>query len=318
VLLCSSSCLCAKSVHAAEDPDMIAAPQNPLRDHEITAASLRTFMRLPVTQRGAVILRDVLGHSLEEICEIIGTSIPAAKSALQRGRARVHELAQEPENIAPPVLPEADRVRLMKYVECFCAHDFDRVRALLAADVELDLVNRLHARGRDGVGQYFHRYALADQWRFAPGFVDRRPAMLVFDRHARIRRISFSWGGAATASSRFAIFCLPATCSKGRSWWCGVLNATARGSRNTQKKAGVVRPAAVRIRIDSHVIEKRCNQRKWRDRPVQQTDPKSWSFAGAELWLCCTSGQQRRYNHYQGERDCALHIHLPKLASTLD
>jgi len=199
-----------ESVHAAEDPDMIAAPQNPVHDREIAAASLRTFMRLPVAQRGAVILRDVLGHSLEEICEIMDTSIPAAKSALQRGRARVHELAQEPEDIAPPVLVEADRVRLMKYVECFCAHDFDTVRAMLSADIELDLVNRLHVRGRDGVGQYFHRYALADQWRFAPGFVDRRPAMLVFDRHDLSGRPAYfvllGWAGDSVISIRDFLF----------------------------------------------------------------------------------------------------------------
>jgi RNA polymerase sigma-70 factor (ECF subfamily) len=199
-----------ESVHAAEDPDMIAAPQNPVHDREIAAASLRTFMRLPVAQRGAVILRDVLGHSLEEICEIMDTSIPAAKSALQRGRARVHELAQEPEDIAPPVLVEADRMRLMKYVECFCAHDFETVRAMLSADIELDLVNRLHVRGRDGVGPYFHRYALADQWRFAPGFVDRRPAMLVFDRHDLSGRpahfVLLGWAGDSVISIRDFLF----------------------------------------------------------------------------------------------------------------
>jgi RNA polymerase sigma-70 factor, ECF subfamily len=199
-----------ESVHAAEDPDMIATPQDPLHDREIAAASLRTFMRLPVAQRGAVILRDVLGHSLEEICEIMDTTIPAAKSALQRGRARVHELAQEREDTAPPVLAEADRARLMKYVECFCAHDFDTVRAMLAADVELDLVNRLQARGRDGVGQYFHRYALADQWQFAAGFVDRRPAMLVFDRHDASARPAYfvllGWAGDSIISIRDFLF----------------------------------------------------------------------------------------------------------------
>jgi RNA polymerase sigma-70 factor (ECF subfamily) len=199
-----------EGVRAGEDPDMIAAPQDPLRDREIAAASLRTFMRLPVAQRGAVILRDVLGHSLEEICEIMDTSIPAAKSALQRGRTRAHELAQEPEDTAPPVLAEADRVRLMKYVECFCAHDFDTVRAMLAADVELDLVNRLRAKGRDQVGEYFHRYALAEQWQFAPGFVDRRPAMLVFDRQDSSAHPAYfvllRWSGNSVISIRDFLF----------------------------------------------------------------------------------------------------------------
>jgi RNA polymerase sigma-70 factor (ECF subfamily) len=199
-----------ESVHAPEDPDMIVSQHSPLHDREIAAASLRIFMRLPVAQRSALILRDVLGHSLAEVCEIMDSSIPAAKSALQRGRARVHELAQEPEEIAPPVLAEPERQRLMKYVECFCAHDFDTVRAMLAADVQLDLVNRLRASGRDGVGEYFHRYALADHWQFAPGFVDRRPAMLVFDRHDSSGRPAYfvllDWKGDSVISIRDFLF----------------------------------------------------------------------------------------------------------------
>jgi RNA polymerase sigma-70 factor (ECF subfamily) len=50
---------------------------------------------------------------------------------------------------------------------------------MLADDVRLDLVNRLQAKGRSAVGEYFHRYALHRDWRVLPGFVDRCPAILV-------------------------------------------------------------------------------------------------------------------------------------------
>jgi len=165
-----------------EELAMVATPVDPVQQRETAAMSLATFMRLPVAQRSAVILKDVLGHSLEEIGAMTGGSLPAAKSALQRGRARLRELAREPDEIEAPRLTEAERVRLVDYVERFNARDLDAVRAMLADDVRLDLVNRLSATGRDQVGQYFSRYAAAAQWRFAPGFVDRRPAMLVFDR----------------------------------------------------------------------------------------------------------------------------------------
>src|SRR6201987_5226785 len=69
--------------------DMIAAPDSPNRDHEAATMSLRTFMRLPPLQRSAVILKDVLGHSVEEVASITGASEAAAKSALQRGRGRL-------------------------------------------------------------------------------------------------------------------------------------------------------------------------------------------------------------------------------------
>ena len=56
--------------------DMIAAPDLPDQDHDIAAMSLRTFMRLPALQRSAVILKDVLGHSLEEVASITERARP--------------------------------------------------------------------------------------------------------------------------------------------------------------------------------------------------------------------------------------------------
>ena len=52
---------------------------------------------------------------------------------------------------------------------------------MLADDVRLDLVNRLRARGKAEVGEYFHRYSLSTDWRCVAGFVDRRPAILMVD-----------------------------------------------------------------------------------------------------------------------------------------
>jgi hypothetical protein len=49
-------------------------------------------MRLPVAQRSSVILMDVLGCSLQEICEVMDFSLPAAKAALHRGRTQLREL----------------------------------------------------------------------------------------------------------------------------------------------------------------------------------------------------------------------------------
>jgi RNA polymerase sigma-70 factor, ECF subfamily len=172
-----------QATRSDEDVEMIAAPANPLPAHQSAAASLRTLMRLPVAQRSAVILRDVLGYSVQEVCDVMDGSIPAVKAALQRGRTRLRELAREPDDIRPPVLPEPEQARLMRYVERFNARDFDSIRSMLAADVRLDLVNRLRAKGRTDVGEYFHRYSLSSDWQCVPGFVDRRPAVLMFDPH---------------------------------------------------------------------------------------------------------------------------------------
>jgi RNA polymerase sigma-70 factor (ECF subfamily) len=165
-----------------EELAMVAAPDRP--DPDIATTSLRTFLRLPALQRSTVILKDVLGHSLAEISEIIGVTEPAAKSALQRGRARLRQLAAEPDDIELPMLSEAMRARLVAYVEGFKVGDFDAVRAMLADDVKLDLVaTSFQKRGKTEVGEYYGAYeAASDKWAFAPAAVDGHAAMLVYER----------------------------------------------------------------------------------------------------------------------------------------
>jgi len=166
--------------------DMIATPDSPDHDHEAATMSLRTFMRLPALQRSAVILKDVLGHSLEEVASITGASEAAAKSALQRGRVRLREFASEPADVSLPMLSDVMRARLIEYVEGFKTGDFDTVRAMLADDVRLDLVAKLRRQGKSEVGEYFGRYAACQQWAFAAGVVDGRAAMLVYDREVSL------------------------------------------------------------------------------------------------------------------------------------
>src|SRR5713101_5345841 len=114
-----------EAIRSDEDPDMIVDPVAPADDRQIAAASLRTFMRLPVAQRSSVILMDVLGSSLQEIGGVMDSSLPAVKAALHRGRARLRELAQEPDDSPLPVLAEPERSLLTAYVERFNARDFD-------------------------------------------------------------------------------------------------------------------------------------------------------------------------------------------------
>jgi len=142
-------------------------------------ASLGTFMHLPTLQRSCVLLSDVLGYSLAEIVELLGSSLAAVKAALHRGRAKLRELAETIE--APPQLGEADRVRLRAYAEKFNARDFDALRDLLSEEVRLDLVNRLRLKGRKDVSVYFTRYRENPNWQMVPGSAEGRPVLLVSD-----------------------------------------------------------------------------------------------------------------------------------------
>src|SRR6266581_4737442 len=116
-----------EALRSGEEVDMIADPADTVLSREIAGASLRTFMRLPVAQRSSVILMDVLGCSLAEICEVMDFSLPAVKAALHRGRTQLRELAAEPEEAPQPKLSDADRKRLSAYVGHFNARDFDAI-----------------------------------------------------------------------------------------------------------------------------------------------------------------------------------------------
>ncbi len=164
-----------------EDIELIVNSSAAADSRQIAAASLRTFMRLPVAQRSCVILMDVLGHSLEEISAVTEMTIPAVKAALHRGRAQLREIAREPDDHPRPVLGEPERSLLAAYVDRFNARDFDALRDMLAEDVRLELVNNARMNGRREVSSYFGNYAGISDWHLLRGLVDRQPAVLVCD-----------------------------------------------------------------------------------------------------------------------------------------
>ena len=170
-----------EALRSGEEVDMIADPADTVASHEIARASLRTFMRLPVAQRSSVILMDVLGCSLQEVGEVMDYSLPAVKAALHRGRARLRELAEEPDDQPRPELSSAERDRLGLYVAHFNARDFDAIRAMISDDVRLDLVNKARVNGKAEVSRYFGNYSRLSDWHLVPGLVEGHPAILVFD-----------------------------------------------------------------------------------------------------------------------------------------
>jgi RNA polymerase sigma-70 factor (ECF subfamily) len=168
-----------EGLQADEDLDMIAEPESDIDRRQAAAASLRTLMRLPVTQRSSVILMDVLGHSLEEVSAVLDTTVPSVKAALHRGRLRLRELAGEPDERPVPTLSDQDRLRLANYVARFNARDFDALRGLLADEVRVEVVNRTRLSGRREASRYFGNYGQSTDWRLVPGLVEGRPAVLV-------------------------------------------------------------------------------------------------------------------------------------------
>jgi RNA polymerase sigma-70 factor (ECF subfamily) len=128
------------------------------------------------------------------------------KSALQRGRASLAELAREPDDAPLPALDEHERSLLASYAARFNARDFDAVRDMLADEARLDLVNRMQASGKSNVSNYFGNYSRLGGWRLGVGMVDRKPALLAFDPDdvlgAPLYFVTIEWAGDRVASIR--------------------------------------------------------------------------------------------------------------------
>jgi len=153
-------------------------PDNALARQQAVQAALGSFLALAPAQRGCVILKDVLDHSLEEIAAELEFSVPAVKAALHRGRAALRRQV----DTAPAPAATAARATsasLRRYASLFNAHDWDGVRGLLAEDVRLDLVAHRKAAGRREVGTYFANYERVAGWQVEPGWFDGREVLAV-------------------------------------------------------------------------------------------------------------------------------------------
>jgi RNA polymerase sigma-70 factor, ECF subfamily len=157
--------------------ETVAAEPEPEVDPAAVRASLSSFVALPVRQRSAVILKDVLDCSLSEAAATMGTTVAAVKAALVRGRAALRAQSPAPAVADRPVsIDPIDRARLERYAALFNARDWSGLRALLSDECRLDLVGKAARRG-PGVRGYLDRYA-AEEVRLAVGTVDGRPALL--------------------------------------------------------------------------------------------------------------------------------------------
>jgi RNA polymerase sigma factor (sigma-70 family) len=150
-------------------------PESALLREQTMAAALSRFLELPPAHRSCVILKDVLGHSLEEIASLLTLSVPAVKAALHRGRGRLSALSATAPPAAPPATPAVAR-----YAALFNAHDWEAVRQMLADEVKLDLVSRVRKDGKVEVGAYFTNYAKATDWRLQPAWLDGREVLAVY------------------------------------------------------------------------------------------------------------------------------------------
>jgi RNA polymerase sigma-70 factor (ECF subfamily) len=116
------------------DPDRDADPAGVAVRHESVRLALVDVLReLPPRQRAVLILRDVLGWRAGEVADLLGTTVPAVNSALQRARASVPARRRTAED-APGEIGPARAALLTRYVHAFQHDHVDRLVALVRED----------------------------------------------------------------------------------------------------------------------------------------------------------------------------------------
>ncbi|MCW2547972.1 MAG: polymerase sigma factor [Mycobacterium sp.] len=119
---------------AASDPAELAALRSTLR-----LALVASLQHLPPRQRAAFILRDVLVFPAVEVAAMLQMTVPAVKSALQRARGTLEELALNSDALAEPTAADA-RAVLDRYIAAFEDADIAALTELLRSDARLEVV----------------------------------------------------------------------------------------------------------------------------------------------------------------------------------
>lgn len=138
-------------------------------------------LTLPPKERACVLLKDVFDYSLEEIADLVDSTVGGVKAALNRARTK---LADSPPQKKPArsASPELKRV-MQLYVERFNRRDWDGVRELVSADARLNVAERFAGKFSDA--PYFFNYERWPvPWKLALGEVDGEPVVIILERGA--------------------------------------------------------------------------------------------------------------------------------------
>jgi RNA polymerase sigma-70 factor (TIGR02960 family) len=126
-------------------PDaLLAAAPGPEARYEIREAVALAFVtalqRLPPRQRVVLVLRDVLGFRAAEVADMLETTEPAVKAALQRARATLEKRLPAGDREDAP-LPRSPRERELvgRFADAVESGDVDAVVALLTDDAWLTM-----------------------------------------------------------------------------------------------------------------------------------------------------------------------------------
>jgi RNA polymerase sigma-70 factor (ECF subfamily) len=163
---------------AATVPDVVETHPSVL---DLGRAVEHLVTSLPPKERACVLLKDVFDYSLEEIAELVDSTVGGVKAALNRGRAKLAAAPGSSKSIRTAD-PELTRV-MQLYIERFNRQDWDGVRELISADARLTVADAFTGKLADA--PYFRNYErLSMTWKLAVGQVDSEPVVVILQRGA--------------------------------------------------------------------------------------------------------------------------------------
>jgi RNA polymerase sigma-70 factor (ECF subfamily) len=166
----------------AEVPD-VGASGDTGPDPALVEVALTVLVSLPPVQRSAIVLKDVLGHSLEETASTMGNTVLAVKGALARARANIAaHPASKPSILARPRISAEEKKSLQRYADLFNGRDWDGLRTLFGEEARVDLVSRWQRRGSATAGYYskYAEIAVAEDLRAEAGVADGVPVIAIY------------------------------------------------------------------------------------------------------------------------------------------
>ena len=161
------------------DPAAIVAAREGLR-----LALIASLQYLPPRQRAVLVLRDVLAFPASEVAVMLGTTTESVKSALQRARARLRELAPAADQITEPTQSQA-RALLDQYIAAFENADAAALERLLVEDATIEAPPlRTWFAGRKTCVPFLRDYVLGapGDWRMLATSANGQPAAAAYNR----------------------------------------------------------------------------------------------------------------------------------------
>jgi RNA polymerase sigma-70 factor, ECF subfamily len=164
------------------DPAAVVAARQDLR-----LALIASLQHLPARQRAVLLLRDVLAFPAADVAAVLDISVAAVKSALQRARARMEEVAPSAEAVAEPDEPQA-RALLDRYIAAFENADAAAFEEVLREDAALEMVgSRTWFSGMRTCLPYITSppvLGAPGDWRMVPTRANGQPAAAAYFRGA--------------------------------------------------------------------------------------------------------------------------------------